>query len=94
MTDEILLSEARVFQPGWNHAFKIWWWWVWRTMFCSFVGGVAWAFLAMAVFPMDVREIAVIGGGYIWGLASSIFFLKRLFTHGRFCDFAPTLIKG
>lgn len=94
MKGETVISETRVFQPGWNHALKLWWWWAWRTVLCSILGGAAWSFLAINVFPPNSQETAVITGGYLWGLASSVYFLKSLFTHCRFYDFCPALIKS
>jgi len=93
MTQEVAPEKNRIYRPGWGHALKVWWWWAWRTVLCSIAGGSVWALLVVNAFPADVQATAVIAGGYLWGIASSVYFIKRLFTDCRFYDFCPALIR-
>jgi hypothetical protein len=83
---------SNIIQPNWKQVLGIWWWLYWRlfstllviVFISSFIGGSL-----KGVFLEYQSQIS----GFLF-LFSSIFFVKRLFTHSKFKEYSVVLLRN
>ena len=88
----------KTLQMTWIRSIKIWWYWLWRTMFASLIVGlvvgiVLGIFVGPFIYSPDTLKLIGNVTGAVVGLYFGVFVMKSL-PEKRFSDFRVVLVRS
>ncbi len=95
MADDQILSQEIIVKSNLGQVLKIWWWLTWRLFLTLLAIVFVMSFIGTTLFrlyQLDYQNaISTYGGGLLFHL-SAFYFVRQLFTRGKFKDFSIVLV--